>query len=1186
MTGPRLVAGIKLAVLAGLLLGAFAVLRSSRLRHELEPKAAVLWLRAQEPYSGLAYIAACIVGILVLAPDTALNFVGAIVFGPIVGTMLAWVGVMVGSLLAFGLAKFLGRDSLRRMLGDRLDEWEGPIRKGGFRGLLIVRLLPFASFSLVSYLAGLTGIGLFDYVLATAVATLVMTFLFQYGFWLLGEETFAPGVVHEHLHLMNILLLLALAGVHVVALVLASKRLRPARAPAMMGLFVATWWGMAALAGPLAPSESQRQFSLVEGFGMALVASEPDITDPVAIAWDERGGMFIVEMNDYPVSPRKGRVKFATDSDGDGRPDQFTIFAEGLPFPTSVLPHRGGLLVACAPDIIYLRDKDGDGKADEREVVLTGFAEGNQQLRVNGLFWGTDGWVYGANGRSGGRIHSPKHPELPPLSIDRYDFRFLPDAGLVQPLAGYSQFGHAMDDFGRRFLNWNTMPVRFEQLPECYASRQTKVPLPPGVVELVDPVAASRVFPKSAPSKTFNREPSGFFNASCGLSIDRGDLFQDGRTHVFVCEPLFNLVHHRVIAPAGSLFSASRPPGEKDREFLASSDSWCHPVFIATGPDGSLYVVDFYRQFVEHPQFVPENLRQGVDFEHGRGHGHIWRIWPHQRPPSALAPLAVRTSAELVGELASLNGWRRLTAQRLLVERGDKSIANAVEQLARSSDQPAVRAIARWTLQRLGVLPDEVVDLALRDPSADAREDALRLAEPRLDRIPGLYQLARAACTDPDARVRCQAVLSVSQVRRPATLTALASTATRQPLDERMRGAILCSIGQEPGSFFQAWTLAERGMETGKLSPEAVELLHAVAMLAGNTDDASQRQPLLEWIRQIESLSRNEPKTLRLVAALGLAEGITHSGHRPIPAEPRTFTTAMNFARQLLSVEPGESADWAALATAARLLGFDQRPGSQEVLARLLRPEVPRETQLAAIASIGKGQPGPIAERFLAIWTSASRDLRRAMLEIMVRRADLWPTLLSAVERGEILPAEIDLEARQRLVAAPDAALRQRAQKLFAPPASDRAQVVERYRRELPASGDAELGAKLFEKHCATCHLFRRLGNRVGPELSGLITRPRAQLVEDVLDPNRQTVPDYLAYLVATKDGQVRQGLVAAETSAAITLRRADNTIESIPRAQVEVFRSTGKSYMPEGLEQTLSVKDLADLIEYLHQPG
>src|SRR5438445_12490556 len=238
---------------------------------------------------------------------------------------------------------------------------------------------------------------------------------------------------------------------------------------------------------PLSPQRELTTFYFADGNLTAdLVAAEPDTVAPDAMAWDANGRLFVAEMSDYPSGPVSGRIRMLEDRDGDGRYERATIFADKIAFPNGVMPWKGGILVTAAPDILYFRDNDHDGYADERRVVLTGFAEGNQQLRVNGLYWGLDNWIYGANGRSDGEIRWAEDGREAG-SIRRRDFRFRPDTRAFEAIAGNSQFGLAHDDWGNRFPVFNNVPVRQVVMEERYVNRAPNLPWPDTVPNIAPP---------------------------------------------------------------------------------------------------------------------------------------------------------------------------------------------------------------------------------------------------------------------------------------------------------------------------------------------------------------------------------------------------------------------------------------------------------------------------------------------------------------------------------------------------------------------------------------------------------------------------------------------------------------------------------------------------------------------------
>lgn len=535
-----------------------------------------------------------------------------------------------------------------------------------------------------------------------------------------------------------------------------SHRLLQVAALAVAG---AGWIPAGLAAPPLLPDEALRTFRLADPeLVIEQVAAEPEVSSPVALAWDVRGRLFVAEMGDYPNAASGGRVRRLEDRDRDGRYERSREFASGLPFPNSVLPWRDGVLVTAAPDLLWLRDTDDDGVADQRTVLFTGFGTGNPQLRANGLTWGLDGWIYGANGRSDGEIVRPGRDGK--ISLRGRDFRFRPDTGAFETLPGRSQFGLGRDDWGNRFLSWNTIPLRHEVFPDGWLASQPALAAESVVADCLPADEAGWVYPLSPAPRVFNNESGAHFNALSGLHLFRGDLLGPMyRGNAFVGESLRNLVHRRVLVPTGTSFRAD--PGESGKEFLASTDPWFHPVNFATGPDGALYVADFYREFVEHPDWVAREMRARVKWDEGRERGRVWRVRRKDRPvtpdrlPADLDPADYRS---WIAALYDANGWRRDTAQRLLLERREPGAIPLLRRLTRPevAPRPETRVTALHTLAVLGELDEATGLAALADSSARVREAAAALGRPP--------EAVLRLQSDPDLRVRLQVVRAASRL--------------------------------------------------------------------------------------------------------------------------------------------------------------------------------------------------------------------------------------------------------------------------------------------------------------------------------------------------------------------------------------------------------------------------------------
>ena len=485
-------------------------------------------------------------------------------------------------------------------------------------------------------------------------------------------------------------------------------------------------------------------FRLPEGFRIELVAAEPDVADPVAMAFDPQGRIYAVEMIDYPDDREpEGRIRLLEDRDGDGRFETSFVFADGFHFPTGVMPWKDGILVAAAPDIFYLVDTDGDHRADKRQVLLSGFNPFNPQLRVNGLLYGIDNWIYGAYpkygpsrrnpeqfGKPGSPLHFPDHPEVPPVDIAQLgtDFRFRPDQLKIEPAAGNSQYGNTFNERQHRFGLWNNNHIRHMVIESKYLERNPYQSVASAMQFPSDHENQSIVYPITERPIYIHESQVGMFTSACGNTAYAGGNFPAPYDHsYFVCEPVHNLVHSDLLTPRGATYVAQRSVDKA--EFLASTDGWFKPVFTTVGPDGALYVVDYYRKYVEHPDYVPEGMEGKFDLRAGAGQGRIYRVLHNSSKPVPKPRLKDASSAELVSQLSNPNLWWRTTAQRLLVERQDMSVMPQLEALAQQSTAPQGRAHALWTLEGLGRLKAELVLAALADPSPMVREQAIRLSE-------------------------------------------------------------------------------------------------------------------------------------------------------------------------------------------------------------------------------------------------------------------------------------------------------------------------------------------------------------------------------------------------------------------------------------------------------------------------
>ena len=585
------------------------------------------------------------------------------------------------------------------------------------------------------------------------------------------------------------------------------------------------WWGCQSSLydGPKSPQESLSSFDIIDGFNIELFAQEPMIVDPVDLQFDEWGRIYAVEMPDYPFKPApgagKGRIKQLFDSNDNGVIDSTIVFADGISEATSILPWKGGLLVAAAPNISFLRDADGDGQADSSEVIFTGFFENNSEAQITNLTYGIDNWIYASNHGQSGTIKFLRDTSQSPLNIQGGDFRFRLDQDLFELEAGPAQFGQSFNDRWHRFITQNSLHIRHIVIPWRYAHRHTYMPSTQVAHNISDHEA--EMF-QQTPSPFWRAERTrrrqekydaqglgrkeyaeDYFTGCSGGTFYGGHQFaQEFYGNIFTGDVAGNLIHRDIIQPSvnGITYVATRAAEERDREFLFSTDSWFRPAHFRVGPDGFLYVVDYYRQHIETPLSIPVDLKERMDFLKGDDMGRIYRIAPTltaaSRSDRILGDLPTR---DLVQLLQHPNRWQRLSAQRIILERQDRASIGLLESLLDDPSLTRPRLHALYALEALDALKEKHIVTALAASYPALREHGLILAE-RFENGP---QLIGAKLSDPDPRVAFQAILSLGQFPSNEHSKTLAELVTAQGQNEWIRLAVLSAPAATSIEFTQ-----------------------------------------------------------------------------------------------------------------------------------------------------------------------------------------------------------------------------------------------------------------------------------------------------------------------------------------------------------------------------------------------
>lgn len=986
---------------------------------------------------------------------------------------------------------------------------------------------------------------------------------------------------------------------------------------------------------PIEPQEAISTFQLPEGYKIELVASEPLVTNPVEAAFDEDGKMYIAQMDDYPSDKMddysagyepKSKIMLLEDKDGDGFYESGTVFAEGLSYANGVMPWKGGVLVTSAPDILFLKDTDGDGKADIKQVVLTGFAKSNPQLRMGNLRYGLDNWIYGAYSHAGGGdwrsefsdrgspLNFPEKPEIEQTKIfPGTNFRLRPDEYKVEPSGGMSQFGLTFDAFGNQFAIWNNNHIRHVVINYRYLSGNPFLSVKKVMDDISDHGKAATVYPRTQ-VQYLREDEVGHFTSVCGNCEYTGGLFEGKYARAsFVCEPVSNLVHADILTTKGATFSAAR--AEEGKEFLASTDSWFRPVNTTVGPDGALYVVDFYRKLVEHPDWIGMTDSSGfythagkiteADFLEGNDRGRIYRIVPatYKSGSQNKIELSKADTKTLIGYLNNPNSWWRLNAQRLLVDRKDAEAATLIKAYLQTNLSPEGKIHGLWTLEALGGLDDELLIGAMQDAEAMVRKQALLIAEKRIENKAVLQHILQAA-SDTDPHVQFQAALTLSQARTisPEVFQALSGIINTHIEDPWFQTAILLSASENSNQWFAAYKDFKPATDSGNLGKK--EFLKKASSIAGARSKTEEISALVKMIATVKD-------TGVVVAGLnGITEGmksntnktrLTPEGQQGLTIlikdpEPAVKKAAIGAALELTLVS---SAELSGLLNSSKVIAGDDKASPEDrVLAvqtlgldpkglpfssleQLLGSGTPVEVQLAAADMLLRSKQETATSLLLTHWEALSPRVHEKVEAGFLSNRERLIALLKEVENNKISPERISRNLQNRLTRYSDSAIGVPARALFKN-VRDREKVILEYNESTTVVGDPAKGKAVFLTACSVCHALDGVGANFGPDLHSLSHQTKIKLLTMILNPNKDIAAGYEGYIIEKTDGTALAGIVSNESDNSLLLRMQGGTEQTIQKSDIQSMTSMPISLMPEGLESSINKGEMSDLLEYL----
>lgn len=975
-------------------------------------------------------------------------------------------------------------------------------------------------------------------------------------------------------------------------------------------------------------AEALSTIRIPDGFEVELIAAEPIVFDPVDMEIDEFGRMYVVEMPGYPLDKsHSGKVILLSDTDDDGTMDTRTVYRDNLMLPTGIQRWKNGVIITDSPHILYLEDSDNDGWAEIIDTLITGFGLTNPQHNMNSPTYGLDNWIYAAHenviktrdyvdefGDEGTEVYYPADPggaRLPKNANGR-SVRFRPDSRELEMMANQCQFGQTFDKWGRWFGCSHSNHIFQEKIANRYFERNMSLPSAEAVASLSDHLNAAEVFPTTTQPDRQLLTNVGVMTSASGITAYLGGIFPppfDGDI-VFVAEPVSNLVHVDRLKDTATGYIASRIL--HNEEFFTSTDFWSRPVNMYVGPDGALYVLDYYRRVIESPEWMSKEAIEAGDLYDGLDKGRIYRVTPKGHGKADWTKglsLGNATGKELVDKLADPNAWWRMNAQRLLVDRADTTLISDLVEMATTHEYEMARLHALWTLSGMGRLDPHLIRHALNDTVPGIRENAIRLAEAALPSTPTLSEALINMQHDPSPQVRLQLLLTLGDLDTRQSYQARSNILFNNIDDKWIQIAALSAIASHEGPLLS--DVLKRFKNT---EPAYASLIERLTGMIGATDDG----PMITRLIQQSTARAGRPSLEGWEAPVlsGLAAGMqSRTGTTLVRSTDqqtlvdiffKTSADALRTAtlkllkasgiqnpqlqrssvKQAVALALDASVPTQKRAAATEYLTLGEVEEHLDVLKNLLTPQEQIPVQLAALRTMGTIAGTAGCEFLIAQWPTLTNEIRDAAIRLFLRDSAKVAILIGAMENGIVSTGAVSFNASVSLMLNPSEALRERARKLFTDNAQKAKEVAKSYQEALQLPGDSEKGKQVYLENCAICHQIKgKLGVSFGPDLGTIHNWKKEDVLANIIDPNLSIVAGYDFWEIETKDGDILQGVIAAESASAVTLKNSGQADLIISRNNIRSLRSLGVSSMPSGLEKNISKEAMANLLEFLKKP-
>ena len=990
---------------------------------------------------------------------------------------------------------------------------------------------------------------------------------------------------------------------------------------------------------PLSVEESMKHYVMPEGMALRLYADERNFeSKPIAMNWDERGRLWICETLDYPneLGQNRDRIRICEDTDGDNVADKFTIFAEGLSIPTAIMIYRGGAVVQNATETLYLKDTDGDDKADQKTVLMTGFGAGDTHGGISNFRYGLDNWIWGMQGYNDS---TPEYDGKSSQSFRQGFWRFklsnsdppqVTDVEFIRS-TNNNTWGLGISEEGLIFGSTaNHNPSTFVPIPNRYYEKVRGWAAPD-----IGTIADSWLF-TAITENVRQVDQFGGYTAGAGHALYTARTFpqQWWNKTAFVCEPTGHLVGTFVLRRDGAGYKSTSPTN-----LMASDDEWASPIMAEIGPDGAVWVIDWYNFIIQHNP-TPQGFKTGKGNAYesdlrDKKHGRIYRVLPTDAGKDVLHPwtsLANATDLELVNTLKHPSMNWRLQAQRLLIERDAGKTGEVLRPLLALLADESVDEIglnagavhAVHTLAGLGYmhldhsyksasLVGPIVSKALSHPSAAVRRNVISVL-PRDEHGLAMLLAAKNVFADSDVQVRLQAILSLADMA-PSDEAGqrVANLAQRSNMDQWEGDAVTAAAATHAASFLKA--LAQAKADKPELSAAALQTSEIIAEhISRGRPSADNLQALLAglesappqlievvvrgltagWPREhrIEVVKATEASLLKLLQRVPASSKGKLLQLSSLCGSKALESYAREIVESLLSVVNNADATAPERINAAKeAVGF--QADNAEVLTSVLDTitlQTSPDLAVGIIEAAGLSTSEALGEQLVQRSEQMTPQMKAATVRVLLSRPLTTSALLKAIEARTMEMGDLTLDQKQALRVHPDKAIRADAEKLMAAggglPDADRDKVLKTLLPLCEEKGDVKVGKAMFVKHCSKCHMHGTEGKSIGPNLTGMAVHPKHELLTHIIDPSRSVEGNFRIYTVAKTDGIVINGMMSGESRTTITLIDTEGKENQIAREDIDELIRSRKSLMPEGFEKQVSPEEITSLLEFLTDKG